>query len=60
VGFKKKFGESIGIGVEIFGQDNETNFEHLAEQKKLANNKQLTAKNVIELIHFLNTDPACV
>lgn len=33
MGFKKKFGEDIGIGVEIFGQDNETNFEHLKEWK---------------------------
>jgi len=44
VGFKKKFGEEIGIAVEIFGQDTETKFDHLHERKKnviLSNAKDL-------------------
>jgi methylenetetrahydrofolate dehydrogenase (NADP+)/methenyltetrahydrofolate cyclohydrolase len=36
VKFKKKFGEDIGIGVEVFGQDLETNFEHLQIRKQRA------------------------
>jgi len=60
VWFKKKFGESVGIGVEIFGQNMETNFDHLTKQKIVANNQNLTAENLIKLIQFLNTDSACV
>lgn len=58
VWFKKKFGEDIGIAVEIFGQDEETNFDHLQSRKPTAKNwKQ---EDIMTLIKFLNTDPACV
>jgi len=78
VGFKKKFGEDIGIGVEIFGQDEETNFDHLKTWKQRVSHchsglypesRKVQKKdpesssgwqNIIELIKFLNTDPACV
>ncbi len=58
VGFKKKFGEDIGIAVEIFGQDNESNFDHLQSRKNKATDWK--GDSIIELIQFLNTDPACV
>lgn len=58
VGFKKRFGEDIGIAVEIFGQDLETNFDHLKEWKSTAINWNSDA--IIQLIQFLNTDTACV
>lgn len=63
VGFKKKFGEDIGIPVEIFGQDVETKFTHLQGRKQdildCANDPKGQDK-VVELIKFLNTDEACV
>lgn len=58
VGFKKKFGEDIGIAVEIFGQDLETNFDHLQEWKN--NAISWNSHAIMQLIQFLNTDPACV
>lgn len=58
MGFKKKFGEDIGIAVEIFGQDLETNFDHLKEWKNTAIGSNSDA--IIQLIQFLNTDTACV
>ncbi len=60
VGFKKQFGEDIGIGVEIFGQGTETEFTHLQEKKLKANSQKLMTEDIIDLINFLNTDPACV
>lgn len=58
VGFKKKFGEDIGINVEVFGQDTETDFPQLDSRKLKA--KSWTQKEIIDLIQFLNSDPACV
>lgn len=58
VWFKKKFGEDIGISVEIFGQDDNTSFDHLSEIKKKS--QQWTVEDIIQTIHFLNNDPACV
>lgn len=58
VWFKKKFGEDIGIAVEIFWQDTEATFSHLIEQKSLAKNQ--TVEDIIQVINFLNNDPACV
>ncbi len=58
VWFKKKFGEDIGIGVEIFGQNTETDFPHLESYKHKATScKQ---EDIVALIQFLNNDPACV
>lgn len=63
VGFKKKFGEDIGIPVEIFGQDTETKFVHLQTWKTnimdCISDPEWQDK-VVQLIQFLNTDPACV
>ncbi len=58
VWFKKKFGEDIGIAVEIFGQDTQTQFPHLASKKLQAANWK--SEDIIETIQFLNIDPACV
>lgn len=69
VWFKKKFGEDIGIAVEIFGQDEETTFDHLQNRKKKAmmngewwivNDEKTSTENIVDLIKFLNTDSACV
>lgn len=58
VGFKKKFGDNIGIAVEIFWQDDQTKFPYLSEQKLQA--KHWTVDDIVQVINFLNNDPNCV
>jgi len=60
VNLKKKYGQKIGIHVEVFGQEDDRETKFCKDLQIYKNQDYDSVPKVIELIKYLNYDPDCV